>query len=79
MDLDFFSDLYKDVHGIRPSKDIIPTPEFVDYLQCQLEYQLAEDRANEDASINACMAHGAPDIDTAMRWLEQADIHLQWV
>ncbi len=79
MDLDFFSDLYKDVHGMRPSKDIIPTPEFVDYLQTQLEYQLAEDRANEDASINACMAHGAPDINTAMRWLEQADIHPHWV
>ena len=77
MDLDFFSDLYKDVHGIRP-RGIVPTPEMVDYLQRELEYQLAEERATEDASINACMAHGAPDIDTAMRWLEDAEIHLQW-
>ena len=77
MDLDFFSDLYKDVHGIRP-RGIQPTAEHVDYLQRQLEYQLAEERAIEDASINACMDHGAPDIDTAMRWLEDAEIHLQW-
>ena len=78
MDLDFFSDLYKDVHGIRP-RGIVPTPEMVDYLQRELEYQLAEERAIEDASINACMEHGAPDIDTAMRWLEAAEVHLQWV
>ena len=77
MDLDFFSDLYKDVHGIRP-RGIVPTPEMVDYLQRELEYQLAQERAVEDASINACMDHGAPDIDTAMRWLEQANIHDQW-
>ena len=51
----------------------------VDYLQRELEYQLAEERAIEDASINACMDHGAPDIDTAMRWLEQANIHAEWV
>ena len=37
-----------------------------------------DERADEDASINACMDHGAPDIDTAMRWLEQADIHAEW-
>ena len=77
MDLDFFSDLYKDVHGIRP-RGIVPTPEMVDYLQHELEYQLAEERAIEDASINACMDHGAPDIDTAMRWLEDANIHSIW-
>ena len=78
MDLDFFSDLYKDVHGIRP-RGIQPTAEHVAYLQRELEYQLAEERAIEDASINACMDHGAPDIDTAMRWLEDAEVHLQWV
>ncbi len=78
MDLDFFTDLYNDVHGIRP-RGIVPTPEMVDYLQRELEYQLAEERAIEDASINACMDHGAPDIDTAMRWLEDAEVHLQWV
>jgi hypothetical protein len=77
MDLDFFSDLYKDVHGIRP-RGIQPTAEHVEYLQRELEYQLAEERAIEDASINACMAHGAPDIDTAMRWLEDAEVHSMW-
>ena len=44
MDLDFFSDLYKDVHGIRP-RGIVPTPEMMDYLQRELEYQLAEEQA----------------------------------
>ncbi len=78
MDFDFFSDLYKDVHGFRP-RGIEPTPEMVDFLQRELDNQLAQERADEDASINACMAHGAPDVNTAMRWLEQADIHLQWV
>ena len=40
---------------------------------------LAQERADEDASINACMEYGAPDIDTAMRWLEQDNIHSEWV
>ena len=38
----------------------------------------AQERADEDASINACMAVGAPDIDTAMRWLEDANVHSMW-
>tara|TARA_R110002012_G_scaffold263197_1_gene445893 strand:+ start:578 stop:814 length:237 start_codon:yes stop_codon:yes gene_type:complete len=78
MDLDFFSDLYKDVHGFRP-RGIKPTPEMVNSLQRELKNQLAQERADEDASINSCMAHGAPDINTAMRWLEQANIHPHWV
>jgi len=78
MDLDFFSDLYKEVHGIRP-RGIVPTPFLVEYLQRELEYQLKQERADEDKSINACMDHGASDIDTAMRWLEQANIHAEWV
>jgi len=56
----------------------VPTPFLVEYLQRELEYQLKQERAIEDASINACMDHGAPDIDTAMRWLEQANIHAEW-
>ena len=50
----------------------------MEYLQRELEYQLKQERADEDKSINACMDHGAPDIDTAMRWLEQANIHAEW-
>jgi hypothetical protein len=45
----------------------------------ELNNQLAKERAIEDKSINACMDYGAPDIDTAMRWLEQDNIHTQWV
>tara|TARA_R110000751_G_scaffold65475_1_gene133924 strand:- start:522 stop:758 length:237 start_codon:yes stop_codon:yes gene_type:complete len=77
MDYDFFSDLYKDVYGFRP-RGIVPTPELLDSLQRELSNQLAEERAIEDKSINACMDHGSPDIDTAMRWLEEAEIHSVW-
>jgi len=77
MDYDFFSDLYKDVYGFRP-RGIVPTAELLDSLQRELNNQLAEDRAIEDKSINSCMDHGAPDIDTAMRWLEEAEIHSVW-
>jgi len=50
----------------------------IDMYQKYIEEDLAAERAIEDASINACMDHGAPDIDTAMRWLEQANIHAEW-
>jgi hypothetical protein len=52
--------------------------EQIDMYQKYIEEDLAQERADEDASINACMDHGAPDIDTAMRWLEQANIHAEW-
>ena len=72
MDLDFFSDLYKDVHGIRP-RGIVPTPEMMDYLQRELEYQLAEEQAVQQNAVDVCMSVGAPSTDVALRWLEQAE------
>ena len=72
MDLDFFSDLYKDVHGIRP-RGIQPTAEHVEYLQRELEYQLAEEQAVQQNAVDLCLSVGATSTDVALRWLEQAE------
>ena len=72
MDLDFFSDLYKEVHGIRP-RGIQPTAEHVEYLQRELEYQLAEEQAVQQKAVDMCLSVGASSTDVALRWLEQAE------
>ena len=72
MDLDFFSDLYKDVHGIRP-RGIQPTAEHVEYLKRELEYQLAEEQAVQQKAVDMCLSVGASSTDVALRWLEQAE------
>jgi len=71
-------DLFKDVNGVRPrgmayEKYSITDLELeVARLQRQLEADLRREREQEDRAINACMAVGASDIATAMRWLEDA-------
>ena len=77
MDFQIYSDLHKDVYGVRPRKTS-PTKADFKFLQNELNVQLAEIRKDEDRSINACMNVGAPDIDTAMRWLEDANVHSHW-
>tara|TARA_R110000737_G_scaffold1247_3_gene3658 strand:- start:1130 stop:1366 length:237 start_codon:yes stop_codon:yes gene_type:complete len=77
MDFQLYSDLHKDVYGVR-ARNTSPTEADFQFLQSELESQLAEARKDEDCSINACMDVGAPDIDTAMRWLEEADVHSYW-
>ena len=72
MDLDFFSDLYKDVHGIRP-RGIQPTAEHMEYLQRELEYQLTEAQAVQQKAVDMCLSVGASSTDVALRWLEQAE------
>ena len=72
MDFDFFSDLYKDVHGIRP-RGIQLTAEHVEYLQRELESQLAEEQAAQQKAVDVCMSVGAGSPDVALRWLEQAE------
>ena len=82
-----YSDAYKECFGVRPTRnsayfDIDSIAELEKATQRYYDWiaeDLAQERADEDASINACMAAGAPDIDTAMRWLEDAEVHLQWV
>ena len=81
-----YSDAYKEYFGVRPTRnsayfDIDSIAELEKATQRYYDWaaeDLAQERADEDASINACMAAGAPDIDTAMRWLEQDNIHTRW-
>lgn len=86
-----YSDAYKEYHGIRPmlSYDywnsqlgiegaIQEMEEWTNRYYDWIAEDLAQERADEDASINACMEAGAPDIDTAMRWLEEANVHSMW-
>ena len=73
MEYDFFSDLYKDVHGFRPHGLIQPTAELVDYLQRELECQIAQEREEQQKAVDICMSVGASSPDVALRWLEQAD------
>jgi hypothetical protein len=72
MEYEFFSDLYKDVHGIRP-RNIQPTAEMVDYLQRELECQIAQEREEQQKAVDICMSVGASSPDVALRWLEQAE------
>ena len=72
MDLAFFSELYKDVHGISP-RGIQPTAEHVAYLQRELEYQIAEEQAVQQKAVDMCLSVGASSTDVALRWLEQAE------
>lgn len=77
-------DLFKDVHGIRPrgmdyDRWSLTDLEFeVAMLQRSLEDDLRHEREEQDRAINACMDCGAPDIATAMRWLEQAYGDMGW-
>jgi hypothetical protein len=72
MDFDIFSDLYKDVHGVRP-RGIVATPELVRALRQDLMVQNTiwfEQRRDALAKV---LAVGAPSESDADRWLEQAE------
>ena len=43
-DYSYFSDLYKDVHGVRPHGLIQPTAEFVEWLQSEIYRTIHEAR-----------------------------------
>ena len=78
-------DLFKEVHGVHPhGRDydrwsVTDLEWEVAMLQRQLEDDLRWEREQEDRAINACMDSGAPDIATAMRWLEDAYDDMEWV
>ena len=74
MEYEFFSDLYKDVYGFRP-RYIQPTAELVDYLERELECQIAQEREEQQKAVDICMSVGASSPDVALRWLEQADYY----
>lgn len=78
------SDLYKDVNGIRPrwynfsEFTFQELTDFVNNLQRQLEVQLDEEKAYEEKALNDVLSVGAPDKETALRWLDQADAHFMY-
>lgn len=78
------SDLYKDVNGIRPRwynfteftyKEL---SDFVNNLLEQQEVLVAEEKAFEEKALNNVLSVGAPDKETALRWLDQADAHYMY-
>jgi|TARA_Y100000015_G_scaffold35572_1_gene36338 hypothetical protein len=77
-------DLFKEVHGVRPrgmgyeKYSITDLEHEVARLELSLEEEIRHEREMEDRAINSCMAAGAPDIATAMRWLEEA-YDMEWV
>ena len=84
-DPDIYSDLHKEVYGIRPRGDMSNmTAEMLDaewdfILRAQeqeLEYEnecRARARAALEADIERTIALGAGDRDTAVRWLMEAE------
>jgi hypothetical protein len=78
------SDLYKDVYGFRPrcynfnefsNKEL---EQFVNVLTSELEQQEKAEKAFERKAVADVMSVGAPDEDTARRWLDDADAHYVW-
>lgn len=85
-DADIFSDLYKDVHGIRPRGHEFYTAsderkqEIWDFTLKCLEQEIKEmdarkERAEEAfaALVVSTMKQGAADEDTAVRWLLEGE------
>ena len=77
------SDLYKDVYGIRPrgynfsewsNQEL---EDFVNDLCEQNEKEIAEEKAMENKAIADVMSLGA-DKETALRWLDDADLHFMY-
>ena len=78
------SDLYKDVYGFRPrcynfnefsNQEV---EQFVNVLTSELEQQEKAEKASERKAVADVMSVGAPDEDTARRWLDDADAHYVW-
>ena len=73
------SDLYKDVYGFRPrgynfhNWSFQELTDFVNDLSEENSRQIAEEKAFEQKAFKDVMSVGAPDKETAARWLDQAD------
>lgn len=73
------SDLYKDVYGIRPrgynfhNWSFQELTDFVNDLSEENTRQIDEEKAFEQKALKDVMSVGAPDKETAARWLDQAD------
>jgi len=79
-----YSDAFKAYHGVRPASWMTDgmTIDQIGEEIIKLEAWVLEDRKEEieqqNAAINRCMDAGAPDIATAMRWLEDAYGDMGW-
>lgn len=82
-DFQIYSDVYKEVYGFRPqawcldtySKDCPYGHPSWKFIQQENLRQVMEESKAETDEINAYMAAGAPDIDTACRWIADAENH----
>ena len=73
------SDLFKDVNGFRPrgynfsSWSFQELTDFINDLSDIADKQEADEKAFEQKALKDVMSVGAPDKETAARWLDQAD------
>lgn len=73
------SDLYKDVYGIRPrgynfhNWSFQELTDFVNDLSEENSRLIEDEKAFEQKALKDVMSVGAPDKETACRWLDQAD------
>ena len=78
-----YSDTFKEVHGVRPQHTEGWT--FEDYaaklqgLQIIADEDARREKAERLAAINVTLKVGAPDFETAQRWLKQAGTHWEYV
>lgn len=76
---DIISDSFKDLHGFRPRHiDFKNTPiqdleEIAERLSVELHNEIIFQNQEKERLIQIVMEYGAPDAETAERWLESAD------
>ena len=79
-----YSDAFKAYHGVRPMTGFGQFMTMDEMGEATLRFyrwveeDAKRERDEQDRAINACMDCGAPDIATAMRWLEQAYGDMGW-
>ena len=75
------SDMYKDVYGFRPRGYNFSTwsftelTDFINDLSDEQDRVEANEKAFEQKALKDVMSMGAPNKETALRWLDQADAH----
>ena len=78
------SDLYKDVYGSRPRGynfsgwSFTELTDFINDLSDEQDRVEADEKAFEQKALKDVMSMGAPDKETALRWLDQADAHFMY-
>ena len=75
------SDLFKDVNGFRPRGYNFSTwsftelTDFINDLSDEQDRVEADEKAFKQKALKDVMSMGAPNKETALRWLDQADAH----